>query len=160
MSVRSEERLIGERRFLIEWVSDHDHDPPWENCDGHGPVSGWVRRDKHPGELVLNKIRDVSRFYNYAEAVRIALKDGWGCADSVGLTKRQIAAKAARQDFEYLLGYCTDEWSYCGIQVTMLSAKGTLLPDRSDATWGVEIGSPNDTMHHNEIINDLTRSLL
>lgn len=57
---------------------DNDHGAPWDNCDGHGPVSDWTRRDKKPGELVLNTDRQSKRFYDYAEACRIARRDQWG----------------------------------------------------------------------------------
>lgn len=57
---------------------DNDHGAPWEECDGYGPVSDWTRRDKLPGELVLNSDRTSKRFYDFAEACRIARRDGWG----------------------------------------------------------------------------------
>jgi hypothetical protein len=57
---------------------DHYHGTPWEECDGHGPVSEWTTRDKAPGELVLCEDRGSRRFYDYAEACRIARRDGWG----------------------------------------------------------------------------------
>lgn len=51
---------------------------PWDDCDGHGPVSDWTRRDKLPGELVLCSSSNHARFYDYAEACKIALRDQWG----------------------------------------------------------------------------------
>lgn len=47
---------------------------PWDNDDGHGPVSEWTTRDKMPGELILCE----NRFYDFAEACRIARRDEWG----------------------------------------------------------------------------------
>ena len=35
---------------------------PWEEHDGHGPVSEWTRRAKRPGEIVLVKDGDAARF--------------------------------------------------------------------------------------------------
>lgn len=59
-------------------VPDDYNEAPWNNDDGHGPVSDWTRRDKEPGELVLCEERGSKRYYNYAEACRIALRAGWG----------------------------------------------------------------------------------
>lgn len=59
--------------------------------------------------------------------MRLALKDGWGCGDDAHkhTTKRQRAACAVDQDFEYLRRWCADEWCW-------LYAVVTLLDDDSD----------------------------
>ncbi len=62
---------------LVIALDDHD-DPPWERADGHGPVSDWTRREKHPGERVLIKDRNFRRYYDVAQAQRIALRERWG----------------------------------------------------------------------------------
>lgn len=59
-------------------VRDDDMGAPWENEDGHGPVSRWTSRPKRPGERVLNVDRGSYRYYDFAEAVKIAKRDGWG----------------------------------------------------------------------------------
>lgn len=73
------------RQFAFRLVPDEDMPPPWENEDGHGPVSEWERRDKMPGEMVLSGdgrgrlgTDCARRFYDFAEACRIARRDGWG----------------------------------------------------------------------------------
>lgn len=67
------------RTFLVRVHRDDDMGPPWEEHDGHGPVTGWERRkDKLPGELVLCEDRGSRRFYDFQEACRIARRDGWG----------------------------------------------------------------------------------
>jgi hypothetical protein len=66
--------------FTAEIVPDSDHGTPWDNEDGHGPVTGWERRSKAPGELVLIEDHKAKQFYDFAEAVRIARRDGWGPA--------------------------------------------------------------------------------
>ncbi|MFU7226440.1 hypothetical protein ACM744_06785 [Pseudomonas aeruginosa] len=43
--------------FAVEFEDDYDAGTPWEMADGHGPVTGWERRNKRPGELVLNSDR-------------------------------------------------------------------------------------------------------
>ena len=70
---------INERRYTVEIEPDFDQTAPWDNEDGHGPVSNWTRSGKAPGQLVLNEDRDGSkRYYDFAEACRIAKRDGWG----------------------------------------------------------------------------------
>lgn len=67
--------------FTLRATIDHDSDygTPWDDEDGHGPVSDWTKRAKLPGELVLcEDDRGSRRFYDFAEACRMALRDGWG----------------------------------------------------------------------------------
>jgi hypothetical protein len=60
-------------------VHDEDADAPWDNCDGHGPVSKWRRKDsKQPGERILHEDGGSCRFYDWQEAMKLAKKDGWG----------------------------------------------------------------------------------
>lgn len=60
-------------------VRDEDSGPPWENCDGHGPVSEWRPKDsKRPGEVVLHEYRGSCRFYDWQDAMKLAKRDGWG----------------------------------------------------------------------------------
>lgn len=68
----------GEYTLTVRTEYDSDYGTPWDNDCGHGPVSDWTTRDKRPGELVLSSERGSARFYDYAEACRIARRDGWG----------------------------------------------------------------------------------
>lgn len=72
---------------------DGDHGAPWEEECGHGPVSDWTRRDKLPGEFVLNEDRGSKRFYDFAGAVKIARRDGWGWLPGPLVTKRNSGGK-------------------------------------------------------------------
>jgi hypothetical protein len=125
--------------FKIEHHYDQDSAQPWKECDGHGPVSGWETRDKRSGELVLNTDRHGKRFYDYAEACRIALRDGWNAApyDVPGETPRQRAARAARADFEHLRAWCNDEWHWCVVVVTLLDEDGAET-ENSASLCGIE----------------------
>jgi len=58
--------------------SDGESGPPWEEADGHGPVTEWTSRPKNPGERILVEDGPFRRYYDIQEAVRIAKKDGWG----------------------------------------------------------------------------------
>lgn len=64
--------------FTAKIEADDTGDLPWENFDGHGPVSEWTTRDKEPGELVLATDGRSRRFYDFAAACRMARRDGWG----------------------------------------------------------------------------------
>lgn len=131
--------------FAVGIEADVDHGAPWGECDGHGPVTDWQCRDhykggKHPGELILdNQGRGVYRFYDYAEACKIALRDGWDAKpyNDGSETPRQQAAKAARADFERLRAWCSDEWHYVGVVVTLLDPQGEPTAI-TESLWGIE----------------------
>lgn len=125
--------------FTLRARIEHDEHTgaPWEEHDGHGPVSDWTRRDKLPGELILCDDGRQKRFYDFAEACRIALRDGWNAKpyDVPGETPRQRAAKAARADYDWLRAWCDDSWNWCGVVVTA-SRAGVELGRAS--LWGIE----------------------
>lgn len=120
--------ISGDREFTfrVEIEPDYDAGPPWEWSDCHGPVSEWTTRTKTPGEMVLVSYRGSRRYYDFAEAVRIALRDGWDRHpyNDGSETKRQQAARAAWADYEYLRGWCNDEWRYVGVFLTLLDDSG------------------------------------
>lgn len=122
--------------FRVTTERDTDHGAPWEECDGHGPVSDWTSRDKLPGELVLNVDGHQRRYYDYAEACRIARRDGWDAPPYKTGTTRQRAARAARADFEYLRRWCANDWAYVGVIVELLDDEGEAIDSAS--LWGVE----------------------
>ena len=98
------------------WYTEYDQcmPAPWEAHDCHGIVSDWTPRSKAAGELVLKEYRGSYRYYDFAATCKKALDEGWSISDDTqGMTKRQIAAAAARQDFEYLRAWCNDEWHWC-----------------------------------------------
>lgn len=123
--------------FLVDIESDQDHSAPWEEEDGHGPVSDWTTRDKRPGEMVLNQTRGAKRFYDFAAAVKQAKAEGWNAAPYYPPgeeTKGQRAHKAATADFDRLKAWCDDRWQYVGVIVTC-----TDLPGQPSASlWGIE----------------------
>lgn len=144
----------GGHSFAVEWAPDSYQPAPWDDCDGHGPVSNWRPVDyagrvpTAPGERVL--YRDGSRYggpglvYDVAEAQRIALRDGWGIGEEALAalarklgrepTRREIAAESVRLDMEYLRGWCCDDWCYMTTRVTLLDAEGE--PTAADAYLG------------------------
>jgi hypothetical protein len=118
---------------------DADMGEPWKEHDSHGPVTEWVRRDKAPGERVLIADRHgAKRFYDFAAAVKLARKDGWGSVGDEGLKPGEKAVKAAEADFARLKAWCDDEWSWLGVAVTV-SREGVRLTGKYDhALWGID----------------------
>lgn len=64
--------------FRARTEYDDSHGAPWDEEDGHGPVSDWTSRGKLPGELVLCEDRGKRRYYDFAETCKIARKEAWG----------------------------------------------------------------------------------
>jgi hypothetical protein len=151
-------------RFVATVHHDSDMGAPWDEHDGHGPVSDWVRRDKLSGELILCEDRGFKRFYDFAEACRIARRDGWGCKDGrkAGESLCAYAARAARHDFEVLRAWCNDEWTWCGITVQAFNLDGEELTGEYDfALWGIEMNYPgSDNSYLSEVANDLAQEIV
>ena len=130
------------RGYRVKFEYDDSHGAPWKECDGHGVVSEWTTRDKAPGERKLVSDRSSKRYYDIAETMKIAKRDGWGLgndelaklAQALGRmpTKKEIVSKAVDNDFEYLRAWCNDEWHYCGVIVTHEETQD------SESLWGIE----------------------
>ena len=138
---------------------DTDHRAPWDECDGHGPVSDWTRRAKAPSELLLaGDMGGHRRYYDLAGAQRIALRDQWGVngVDRESMTPRAYAALAARRDFDYLQSWCNDEWHYVGV-VLSVARNGITLDSHAAALWGIE---SNATAYLGEVAADLLEEAL
>lgn len=116
-------------------IDDDTGGAPWEQCDGHGPVSEWTARDKRPGERVLCEDRPSKRFYDFAEAVRIAKRDGWDTQPYGTGTANERAARAAEADYKFLRSWCNDDWRYIGVAVTVTRDGATVF---EDALFGIE----------------------
>jgi hypothetical protein len=122
--------------YVAELHLDDTCETPWDREDGHGPVTGWQRRAKLPGEMVLCEDRGARRFYDFAEACRIAQRDGWDAPPYRTGTKRQRAARAALADFNRLRDWCNDEWHYLGVIVR--HADACQCCGESESLWGIE----------------------
>ena len=134
--------------FVLTFRAEYDsyHGAPWEEECGHGPVSEWTSRAKRSGDLVLCSDRSSCRFYDFAEAMRIAKRDGWGLApeELAALASRlgraptggEIREAAVRADFERLKGWCDDKWQYVGVILTLSDPDGKEVDQLS--LWGVE----------------------
>ncbi len=145
----------------------HDDSPgtPWENCDGHGPVSEWTRREAEEGEVILAQDHGSYRYYDMAEAIKLAKADRWGYTNDegvtvhsgnpCGLTADEIATNAAQSDFENLKAWCEDRWFYVGV-VLEVSRNGIVLSD-STSLWGIEANYPgkDKNAYLTEVANEL-----
>ena len=126
-------------RIIATIHDDGDNTAPWKREDGHGPVSDWTSRGKAPGELVLNEDGRSKRFYDFAEAVKIAKRDGWNAKPlDDGLTGGAKAAKAARADYEHLRRWCKGEWCYIGVALQVWFEDIQLTDEYGAALWGIE----------------------
>jgi hypothetical protein len=142
--------------FRFRTEADTDHGAPWEEEDGHGPVSEWRRSSdytgrpaKRAGERMLcndGRGHGSARFYDVREAMRIAKRDGWGISEperaklaaKLGRepTRGDICARAVEMDFDYLRRWCNDDWSYIGVIVELLDEDEEPTGE-GEALWGV-----------------------
>jgi hypothetical protein len=134
--------------FRVTLEHDDSHGEPWKEEDGHGPVSDWTTRSKNAGERVLAKDGSHYHYYDYAGAMELAKKDGWGLSEEATAklaerlgrapTPGEIRAAAVDADFERMRAWCNDEWSYVGVCVQLLDMDGAPVDGYGDSCWGVE----------------------
>lgn len=144
-----EERIeVDGFQFEVRYFYDQDSGPPWEECDGHGPVRVLGRSNhKRPGERPMCSGRD-TYLYDWQAAAKLARKDGWN-TEPYDAPKR--VERAVQADFEYLLAYVREKWHYCGVEVKMV-----LHPQYNDALWRVETYKD----YHLESAKEQARELL
>lgn len=133
--------------FRLDIESDDFGHMPWDESDGHGPVSDWERRAKLPGERVLVEDRGAKRFYDVKGALALAKKDGWGLGEQELTilraqlnrepTRGEILARAVERDFDYLRRFCQGHWEYVYVVVTLLDVDGRDTPER-ESVGGIE----------------------
>jgi len=124
---------------------DDDTTPPWERECGHGPVSEWTTRAIKAGERILSQDGPARRYYDFAEACKIALADGWGLNEGRKPRERlrAYAVRCAEKDFSVLQAWCKDHWFYVGVAVTV-EYKGVQLTEQFDhALWGIGANYPD-----------------
>lgn len=159
---QTDTRVVCGRKVRIEWHVDAHMGPPWKECDGHGPVTEWLPRDsKRPGWRVLVSDHGAHRFYDWEEATKIAKREGWGlgideftklmCELRRVPTAKQVCERAVKNNYEWLWGWCNDEWRWCGIVVIDIQS------DVERSLWGIE--STNEHGYHEGIITDLVEDM-
>lgn len=115
-------------KLIFELQYDSDYGPPWKEHDGHGQVE-WVHRCLEDWERnwVLNWDRGSKLLYDYKSSLEIAKRDGWGPG---------TPEEAVKADFDYLYGYCNDDWRYVGVIVRLEDDEGEEIDE--DSCWGFE----------------------
>lgn len=127
---------VGELTVRCNVTRDECQGAPWKECDGHGDVTEWERRDKRPGERVLCVDRSAKRYYDFAGAVKKARAEGWDAPPYKTGTKGEQAVRAVEADFKFLRGWCNDEWQYVVLEVILTGADGVEIS--RDSLGGVE----------------------
>ena len=133
--------------FSVTTECDYDAEAPWDREDGHGPVRKLRTDSKRPGERILHSERHYGHAYDFAEAMRIAKRDGWGLVpEAMGdLTAKlgreptagEVAAAAVELDFQRLRDWCNDRWGYVGVVVTLQDTDGDDTHE-CESLWGIE----------------------
>jgi hypothetical protein len=143
--------------FMVIATVEYDGDTgtPWEYNEGHGPVSEWTSRDKRPGERVLIADGKSKRYYHYAEAIKIAKRDGWDAEPYGQGTRGEQAVRAVEADFNVLQAWCNDEWSYCSIVLSVFR-EDVELDGCAASLSGIELNYPgSDNSYLNEVADEL-----
>lgn len=126
---------------VVQTKQDESMGEPWVEHDGHGVISGWrPLNSKRAGERVLIEDGGQARFYDIPATIKLARKDGWGCAGGTGdhthPTKGQQAVCAVEQDFARMRAWCNDAWEWIGVIVKLYDADGEEVA--SETIWGIE----------------------
>ncbi|MFM0341157.1 hypothetical protein [Paraburkholderia fungorum] len=95
---------------------------------------GWGLRDEHRLTL-LAELRRVT-FAVRGDDGRFRLQEQ--CGPWKPLTKGEITAGAVRRDFEFLHGWCNDDWQWVGVVVELLDEDGEVVDGVGDSLWGIE----------------------
>lgn len=138
--IATETREHNGHTIKISWFADDNNEAPWKEHDGHGIVSEWTTRDKAPGERVLWEDRRSKLYYDVAESIALAKRDGWDAKPyntDKRQTKGQQAAKAVEADYDFLRRWCAGEWYWCGYVVEVDG-------EHVDSLWGIESDAIND----------------
>ena len=147
--------------YLVEIFLDDDTTPPWKREEGHGSVTDWTKTDKRPGEWILCEDHGFKRYYNFQEAIKTALKDGWDAPPYKTGTRGQTAERAVKADFKRLQDWCNDVWRYVGVVVTLVPEDedpDEVKTDNTHAIWGVESDYTN--LFRDELISEIEYELV
>lgn len=162
-------------RFIAHTEYDSDHRAPWEENDGHGVVTDWIV-DPEDGEYadrtkfwVLNESgHGGARLYDVVASLEKATREQWGlspeelaklrtaaarqhASDGREPAREEITRRAVQRDYEYLRGWCQDDWHYIGVVVRL---DGT---DIEASLWGIE---SNAEAYINEVAQELAGNII
>ena len=147
-------------KFVASLYYDCDAGPPWEECDGHGPVR-YEKRNRQvtrAGERVIHEDRHGTYLYDWAAATKTARREGWDSPPYKVGTRGEQAARAVEADFQYLRGWLRDDWCYCGVAVQALDDNGDPVGKKYDhAVWRIESNSHD---YWQEVARELADEIL
>lgn len=119
------------------WESDWDGDcsPLWVEFDGVGVVLHRYSARKAPHEVLIRTEVGCHWFYDVRASMRKARKEAWGLSEgeAVGLTKRQIIAKAIKADMDYC-----KEWAKGGRDFVYIKVWSEEQPEVVGYLGGIE----------------------
>ena len=123
-------------KFEIQY--DDYHEPPWEDCDGMGVVTDWIHgyRDEEKYGWELCNDYHSHRYYDWRATLPEAMRDGWDAPPYGGNDKRAKAMRAMKSKYEFLRGWCNEDWWYVGWIVTLYDPNGDEID--SESVWGYE----------------------
>jgi hypothetical protein len=149
--------------FKVETMRDEGHEAPWEDDDGRGVVTDWLNIDADTADAAKlrqlgHEERDGSaRYFDVAATRAKAKAEGWGLSDEdraklpKHATKAQILDAIVEGEYRFLNGWCSNEWEYIGVIVTL---PGTGI----DASlWGIESNSGD---YLQEVARDLADQII
>jgi hypothetical protein len=146
------------------WEDDEFTGTPWEDDEFTGIVSDWVSRDKRSGERLLSVDGRSRRFYDFAGSVKKAKQQGWGISDDAKAqlakllgrapTAAEIVVEAVERNYQYLRGWCNNDWCYVGVTVSLLNEAGEVVNE--DSLWRVE----SDDGYRATIAHELAEQLV
>ena len=145
-------------KFAVTFDYDQDIGAPWDQADGHGPVRiGRKHRDgesdKSPGDRPMNCAgwRETQYYYEWAEACKLARKDGWNAEPFDAPNRVQRAVQA---DFDYLSAWITGDWHYVVVGVCQVDAD-----DNEVGAWDYCGGVETYSDYHHEFAREMAEGM-
>jgi hypothetical protein len=103
--------------YHIEVAYDEaNYNPPWEDFDCHGFVTDWVDYGNDGDNWLLNSDRGLHRYYDWKPSLKKALAENWGVR---GVNPHERAMDAIKADYDYLRRWCSNDWWYVNLTVTL-----------------------------------------
>lgn len=145
---------VNGRVFCWDFEYDSDSKMPWEDWDGIGVVLSRSYAEKAPHEVLIHEDRRAYWFYDVRASMEKARKEGWGLpdAETVGLTKKQIIAKAVQKDMEYC-----QEWLKGDRYFVCLKVWAEDSPENVDYLGGVEYNETGDNKYLIECAQEMAK---
>lgn len=131
-------------RVVATIHDDFESPQPWEIYEGHSPVSQWTQRAARPGERLLCTDRNSHRYYDFAEAVKLAHENGRRApGDEAEPQSDAVAERAAEHEYKMLKAGFEHKWFYCGVGLQVFKDDVPLTDPYGNTVWGLECNLPD-----------------